>query len=244
MRRLSQVRHYAASQSMLAGTLKATQDDGQKHAHIEAGQRAVSIAPGGLIASVGCVPVALMLPTMPVNRVPIAVPLSLPVSACVPLPESVAVSVSASVAIPVRASIPVPVPAPLPAAVPVAGVPPPTPGAVRRPPVRPLTGPWRHAAVPARTPELLNSREVMHGWSAGSEVQNFLLNDSRRPISCCYPTLTSLRRLCICATVRCSAAWQLDTEANDWCDKGMPAGARVSGRAAVRAARALPSAGA
>ena len=198
MQRLSQVRHYAASQSMLAGTLKATQDNGQEHAHIEAGQRVVSIAPGGLIASVGCVPVALMLPTVPVNRVPIAVPLSLPVSACVPLPESVAVSVSASVAIPVRASIPVPVPAPLPAAVPVAGVPPQTPGAVRRPPVRPLTGPWRHAALPAGTPEPLKSKSLMHARSAGSEVQCSLLAVGRLPaqvLSCeLLPTSCSCRQ--------------------------------------------------
>ena len=171
MQRPSEVSHYASSQSMLAGMLKAIWADDQKHRHIEAGQWAASTAPGGLIASVGSLPVAIVLPMVTVNRVPIAVPLSVPVSACVPLSESVAVSVSASVAIPVPASIPVPVSRPLPAAVSVAIVPPSAPGAVRRPPVRPLPGPRRHAAVPARTPEPLNSKEVIHGWSAGSEVQ-------------------------------------------------------------------------
>ena len=129
----------------------------------------------------GSVPVALMLPIVPVDRVPIAIAVPVPVFACVPASKPVAVSVSASVAIPVPASIPVPIPAPLSAAVAVAGAPPAAPGAVRRPPVRPLPGPRRHAALPVHMRKLLRIRKVMSGRSANSKGQCFLPNVSRRP---------------------------------------------------------------
>ena len=47
--------------------------------------------------------------------------------------------------------------------------------------MRPLPGPRRHAAVPARTPEPLKSKSLMHAWSAGSEAQCSFLTVDRLP---------------------------------------------------------------